>query len=293
MPPAKTTTSSLKFKLDPQAASSTRNPKSKSHSTVKAEPQEVTIPIQTSFVLHPAPPVNNHPILKEKSKAYYTIKPELLEDSKPPTQKVPVPRLTPAVRQELLAIWKSDPRVPTVASRRAWAASRGADPTRVHQWFTRRARAKKAKASVSGETYELSLEPCASLDAKMELVSPSRSPSLPYFCSNITNDPPSSDDTLVAFGFGTDSSPPKDVCYVPPKYVARSPSVMPAPYIIPGLAGGHACMRHHAQESSASRSPIPEAIQVHEANARRYAFQTRARCLGDAYTHISTAQCPH
>lgn len=269
MPPAKTTTSSLKF--DPRAASSTRNPKAKSHSTMKAEPQEVTIPIQKSSVLHPTPPVNNLPILKTKNKAYYTIKPELIEDSKPPTQKDPVPRLTPAVSQELLAIWKSDPRVPTVASRRAWAASRGADPKRVHQWFYRRARAKKAKASVSGETYELSLEPCAIPDAKMELVSPSRSPSLPYFYSDMTDDLPSSDDTLVAFGYGADSSPLEDV-FVPPKYATRSPFVMPAPYITPGLAGGHACMRHCAEESSASRSSIPEEIQVHEANARRYAL---------------------
>ncbi|KAJ8593648.1 hypothetical protein M405DRAFT_714352, partial [Rhizopogon salebrosus TDB-379] len=95
---------------------------------------------------------------KPKSKAYYAIKPEH-QESKSSTQKAWVPRLSPAVLQELWAIWKSDPRVPTVDSRRAWAASRNTSLTHVHHWFyIRKRKAKKAGKPISNDTYELSLE---------------------------------------------------------------------------------------------------------------------------------------
>ncbi|KAG2130868.1 hypothetical protein DEU56DRAFT_704087, partial [Suillus clintonianus] len=69
------------------------------------------------------------------------------------------PFLTPAVRDELWAIWQSDPRIPTIASRRAWAASRNVSPMRVDHWFNaRKAQAKKVGQPIANETYELSLE---------------------------------------------------------------------------------------------------------------------------------------
>ncbi|EJD45694.1 hypothetical protein AURDEDRAFT_165146 [Auricularia subglabra TFB-10046 SS5] len=40
--------------------------------------------------------------------------------------------------QELKAIWAAYPRIPTVQSRRDWAAARGLEPVAVHQWFYRR-----------------------------------------------------------------------------------------------------------------------------------------------------------
>ncbi|KAI6121291.1 hypothetical protein F5141DRAFT_1089224 [Pisolithus sp. B1] len=60
---------------------------------------------------------------------------------------------------ELRAIWKEDQRVPSVASRRAWAISRNANPTLVNSWFhRRRAAAKRAGEPITLESYELSLE---------------------------------------------------------------------------------------------------------------------------------------
>ncbi|KIK40558.1 hypothetical protein CY34DRAFT_67279, partial [Suillus luteus UH-Slu-Lm8-n1] len=64
-----------------------------------------------------------------------------------------------AVRQELLAIWKADPRVPTVTSRHAWAASRNVSSARVDQWFSaRKFLAKKSGRTISNDPYELSVE---------------------------------------------------------------------------------------------------------------------------------------
>ncbi|KAH7888068.1 hypothetical protein F5I97DRAFT_1780970, partial [Phlebopus sp. FC_14] len=60
---------------------------------------------------------------------------------------------------ELREIWKGDPRVPTVASRRAWAISRNVKPRLVDNWFLRRrACARRAGEPISEEAYELSLE---------------------------------------------------------------------------------------------------------------------------------------
>ncbi|KAI6044607.1 hypothetical protein EDC04DRAFT_2528126, partial [Pisolithus marmoratus] len=60
---------------------------------------------------------------------------------------------------ELRAIWREDQRIPSVASRRAWAISRNADPTLVNSWFHRRkAAAKRAGEPIAPESYELSLE---------------------------------------------------------------------------------------------------------------------------------------
>ncbi|KAG1736638.1 uncharacterized protein EDB91DRAFT_1012979, partial [Suillus paluster] len=90
--------------------------------------------------------------------AYYAIKPNLQEVSAP-TEKAPIPFLSPAILEELWVIWKSDPRVPTIASRRAWAASRNISPMRIDNWFSlRKAQAKKTRQPISNETYELSLE---------------------------------------------------------------------------------------------------------------------------------------
>ncbi|KAG2070601.1 hypothetical protein BDR04DRAFT_987300, partial [Suillus decipiens] len=73
--------------------------------------------------------------------------------------KTPAPHITPVARQELWNIWNADPRVPTVASRHAWAVSRNVSPLRVDQWFcSRRSKAKKLGQPISSDTYELSLE---------------------------------------------------------------------------------------------------------------------------------------
>lgn len=67
--------------------------------------------------------------------------------------------LSPVHLLELRAIWKEDQRVPSVASRRAWAISRNANPTLVNSWFhRRRAAAKRAGEPITLESYELTLE---------------------------------------------------------------------------------------------------------------------------------------
>ncbi|KAI6157361.1 hypothetical protein BKA82DRAFT_3945035, partial [Pisolithus tinctorius] len=67
--------------------------------------------------------------------------------------------LLPIHLLELWAIWKEDQRVPSVASRRAWAISRNANPTLVSSWFHRRkAAAKRAGEPIAPTSYELSLE---------------------------------------------------------------------------------------------------------------------------------------
>lgn len=56
--------------------------------------------------------------------------------------------------RELVEIWKNDKRIPSVDSRRRWAAARNLKPERVHAWFS----IKKNKLSPSErptETYEL------------------------------------------------------------------------------------------------------------------------------------------
>ncbi|KAG2034703.1 hypothetical protein BDR03DRAFT_826045, partial [Suillus americanus] len=76
-----------------------------------------------------------------------------------PSPKAPFPCITLAARKELWVIWKSDPRVPTVASRHAWAASRNVSALRVDHWFgARKSRAKKLGQPISNDSYELSLE---------------------------------------------------------------------------------------------------------------------------------------
>ncbi|KAF9220309.1 hypothetical protein BS17DRAFT_686241, partial [Gyrodon lividus] len=67
--------------------------------------------------------------------------------------------LNTSVLYELWSIWRADPRVPSVRSRRAWANSRNARPDLVDNWFLRRkACAKKARQSIPEGSYELSLE---------------------------------------------------------------------------------------------------------------------------------------
>lgn len=57
---------------------------------------------------------------------------------------------------ELIAIWAVDKRMPSVASRRTWAAARGLNPARVHAWWCRRrAIEKKRRVKMEKGTYEL------------------------------------------------------------------------------------------------------------------------------------------
>ncbi|KAG6884489.1 hypothetical protein C0993_010620 [Termitomyces sp. T159_Od127] len=59
---------------------------------------------------------------------------------------------------ELFKIWDSDKRIPTVESRREWAAARNVAPQDVHRFFSRqKALAKKARRGLPKGTYTLSV----------------------------------------------------------------------------------------------------------------------------------------
>lgn len=59
---------------------------------------------------------------------------------------------------ELKTIWKLNQRVPSLASRRAWAAARKIYPFLVHRWFaSRKSYARQRDQTFSNETYELSV----------------------------------------------------------------------------------------------------------------------------------------
>jgi len=280
-----------KYRAIAPSASSMQNQKSQLHCPVKLEPQEETIPNQSpqSSVPHHTPPVD---ISKPKRKAYYAIKPEF-QNFESPAPKRPLPHLTRAVLQELREIWKHDPRVPTIASRYAWAASRNVDATRVHTWFyTRKIKAKKAGTPISNETYDMSLEPFTAPVGKEPIPPSPPPPPSPASYSDMTDVDLSSDDTLVSFG--PDCSQDKNRSYVPHRYpivpalpvvyaptvtpvtpalaVVPSPSITPASAVIPAQTPSatlepeeeHAYMRHYDQEP---HTPIPEASGLGKQNA--------------------------
>lgn len=69
-------------------------------------------------------------------------------------------RLSPSILEELWSIWRADPRVPSVKSRRSWAISRDVNSRLVDGWFLRRRTyAKKAGQPLSDDSYDLPLEP--------------------------------------------------------------------------------------------------------------------------------------
>ncbi|KAG6377179.1 hypothetical protein JVT61DRAFT_1231 [Boletus reticuloceps] len=69
-------------------------------------------------------------------------------------------RLQSTVLEELWSIWQTDPRVPSLKSRRSWAISRNASPRLVDNWFLRRRTcAKKAGQPISAASYNLPLDP--------------------------------------------------------------------------------------------------------------------------------------
>ncbi|KAF6759425.1 hypothetical protein DFP72DRAFT_134905 [Ephemerocybe angulata] len=76
-----------------------------------------------------------------------------------PTNRKPKPtykRLTANHFAQLHAIWDADRRIPTVASRRAWANARGVNPDNVHGWWSRRAQKAKAMGiECSREAYDM------------------------------------------------------------------------------------------------------------------------------------------
>ncbi|KAF6752146.1 hypothetical protein DFP72DRAFT_763093, partial [Ephemerocybe angulata] len=76
-----------------------------------------------------------------------------------PTNQKPKPtykRLTANHFAQLHAIWDADPRIPTAASRRAWANARGVNPDNVHGWWSRRAQKAKAMGiELSREAYDM------------------------------------------------------------------------------------------------------------------------------------------
>ncbi|KAG0699493.1 hypothetical protein DFH29DRAFT_936300 [Suillus ampliporus] len=234
MPPTKTKKTQSRNIAPDDPPSSTRKSKLKSHRTVKLEAPEVTIH-QKSSVPHPTLAINEPSISKPKCKAYYAIKPKLQEVA--PSQKAPIPYLSLAVLEELWVIWKSDPRVPTIASRHAWAASRNISPIRVDNWFSvRKGKAKKARQPIANETYELSLEPRVvpvTLGVKRELLSPS-----PACSSDTTDITLPSDDTLVPFGADC-----PDAFSMSPRSSVTSDLSM-----TPELTDGHAYMLHGAQK---------------------------------------------
>ncbi|KAG5642428.1 hypothetical protein DXG03_002802 [Asterophora parasitica] len=81
--------------------------------------------------------------------------------------------LAPEHLDELMIIWDSDRRTPSVPSRRAWALARGVRPECVHRWFARRkqiAKRKKQKTGALAGTYELEVgtPPVLQVKVKME-----------------------------------------------------------------------------------------------------------------------------
>lgn len=259
---------------------STYNSQLKFHGTVKFETPEATILSHNfSVPLHPVPAINNS-IPKPKNQAYYAIKSNP-QEARSPSPKASVPHMTLAAREELWAIWRSDPRVPTIASRHAWAASRNVSLIRVDQWFSsRKSKAKKSGQPVSNDSYELSLEPRAvpvDIEVKRELLSPS-----PSFSDNTDINPPS-DDTLVSFGaHGSDAS------YMSSRSSVTALSMTPEP------TQGNSYLLHEAlNPSPVSRTLTPETHGEKDASCskdlHRYALLKRVWCLSDAYTHIATA----
>ncbi|KAJ3550480.1 hypothetical protein NMY22_g462 [Coprinellus aureogranulatus] len=64
--------------------------------------------------------------------------------------------LTGVYSDELNSIWAKDLRIPSIASRKAWAVARGLNPTSVHNWwYRRRPKAKKLRIRIPSGTYEL------------------------------------------------------------------------------------------------------------------------------------------
>ncbi|KAF6743932.1 hypothetical protein DFP72DRAFT_791550, partial [Ephemerocybe angulata] len=56
----------------------------------------------------------------------------------------------------LTAIWELDRRIPSPASRAAWATARGLDAEKVHKWWYRcRVRAKKMGVEIPEGSYEM------------------------------------------------------------------------------------------------------------------------------------------
>jgi hypothetical protein len=71
-----------------------------------------------------------------------------------------IARLQSSVLEELWSIWRADPRVPSIKSRRSWAISRNANPRLVDSWFLRRKTcAKKAGQPILDGSYDLPLDP--------------------------------------------------------------------------------------------------------------------------------------
>jgi hypothetical protein len=70
---------------------------------------------------------------------------------------------------ELKSIWGADQRMPTVSSRRSWAAARQLDPLKIHSWFSRkRVAAKKVGLAIPDEMYDMPVGTPPSLEAKEE-----------------------------------------------------------------------------------------------------------------------------
>lgn len=72
----------------------------------------------------------------------------------PPKRKYRL--ITGIYSEQLNDIWAKDQRIPSHASRKAWAVARGLNPQSVHNWwYRRRPRAKKLKIRIPSGTYEL------------------------------------------------------------------------------------------------------------------------------------------
>ena len=63
--------------------------------------------------------------------------------------------ITGAIQRDLNTIWNTKPGVPTVESRRAWAAARGIPSDKLSSWFCRRRARAKACGSVWEDDYHL------------------------------------------------------------------------------------------------------------------------------------------
>lgn len=133
---------------------------------------------------------------------------------------------------ELAKIWDGDRRIPTIASRRAWALARGLKPSTVHSWWSRRKQvARRARQRVPSGTYELPVgtppvikqeEPPAPVGLTEDRASTAMQEDDAGSGTVSSSDPPSSD-TLVRASCSPTHLKKPDVCPSDPRVCTVSP----------------------------------------------------------------------
>ena len=142
-------------------------------------------------------------------------------------------RLQSSVLEELWSIWRADPRVPSIKSRRSWAISRNANPRLVGSWFLRRKTcAKKAGQPVPDGSYDLPLDPIA---PKREHSTTPLEHELPDLPSDDTLVYPPDNDDLNAIEASSDTVFDEDALVEPKR--AETPAYKEVPQ--------QSCPEHH------------------------------------------------